>query len=172
MYLIPLKVLLTQSQKKLKLDSEENLCFLNFLAGKNEEIVKLNRLLGIGGEGLVLHDEVWTSKCHYRDKLKKIEKKKVAVKFVKFEKNDDDDFDAPEEPDKYGDFGGINENGSFVTSKYFRKMFDELGDFAAAIQLTGGYVTPFADFAISEIYKKNYFVIGEPNFQFKKTSCL
>ena len=98
----------------------------------------MDRILGIGGEGLVLKDEILTE-----EDQKKV-KKEVAVKFVKFEKNDFDDFDGPEEQDKY-----------------FEKIMENLGDFAAARSPFGGYVAPYADFAISEIHKRFFFIIGK-----------
>ena len=137
------------------------MCISRFLNGQNEKIVKLDRILGIGGEGLVLKDEILSRENHYRPKIENNEKKEVALKFVKFEKMDWDDFDAPEEKDEIGDNEGIKENGSSVKTKYFEKMRKEIGDFAAATSPFGGYVTPYADFAISEIHKKHFFIIGK-----------
>ena len=151
-----------QAQTKLELDGEENKSISNFLNKKNKKIVRLDRILGIGGEGLVLKDEIWTREYHYRTKLGKKEKKEVAVKFVKFEKRDEDDFDDSEEADEDGSLGGIKEDGSFVRSNYFEKMWENLGDFVAAMNLLGGYVAPYEDFGISQIYGNHYFIIGKP----------
>ena len=165
--LIPNKIYLTQSQRKIELDGEENSSFSKFLDRKNEKLIKLDRILGIGGEGIVLRDEIWTREFHYETQLGKKEKKKVAVKFVEFEKKDGDDFDAPEEAqeadEKYGEGGGMNDDGYWVKSKYFQKMWENLGDFVAATDPAGGYVTPYLDFAISEIHKKFFFIIGKLN---------
>lgn len=150
-------------QKKLELDGDENFCVLKFLAGKSEQRIKLNRILGIGGEGMVLKDEILTSESHYKWNNEKKEEKEMAVKFVEFEKIDEDDFDAAEIEDEKGEYGGIKEDGSFVRSSYFKKL-RELGDFVAATGLFGGYVTPYADFAISEIYGKFYFIVGKLEF--------
>ena len=143
----------------MKLDGEENMCLLNFLQGKNEKIMKLDRILGIGGEGVVLKDEIWTREYDYKTKLGKKQKKEVAVKFVKFDKKNEDDFDSPEVADEDGWWGGIKEDGSFVTSKYFEEMY-KLGDFVAATDRLGGYVAPYVDFGLSQIYGNNYFIIG------------
>ena len=85
---------------------------------------------------MVLKDEILTED-------QEEEKKEVAVKFVKFEKKDWDDFDGAEEQDKY-----------------FEKIMENLGDFAAARSPFGGYVAPYAEFAISEIHKSFFFIIG------------
>ena len=158
---------MTQWQKKFELDGKENSDFLEFLAREEEKIVNLDRILGIGGEGVVLRDKVWTREYDYKTQLGKKEKKDVAIKFVKFEKNDEDDFEAPEDVDFEGTMGGITKEGLFVTSSYFAKMMTNLGDFGAA---TGGYAAPYADFAISEIHKKSYFIIGKPYLS-GKSSC-
>ena len=60
MILIPFKITLTQLWNKIELDGEEKLCISNFLDGKNEKIVNLDRIFGIGGEGVVLKDEILT----------------------------------------------------------------------------------------------------------------
>ena len=121
--------------------------------------MKLDRILGIGGQGLVLKDEVDIKK--YKRGILQEEKKQVAVKYVEFVKKNEN-FNDLEETKEEADWGGISENSRFVKSPYFKKLRHDLGDFKAATNKNGGYVTPFIDFGISEIYKKHYFVIGQP----------
>ena len=90
---------------------------MNFLDGQSEKTVRLERILGIGGEGIVLSDKMTTKEHHYEKRWWKrwirpswMEEKKgreVAVKFVKFEKDENEDFEGPEEKDKEGLKGGI-----------------------------------------------------------------
>ena len=154
---------MTQSHKKpIEVDGEEKLCLSKFLDGQNEKNVKLDRILGIGGEGLVLKDEISTREKPYQTQIKVKETKEMAVKFVKFEKKDWDDFDAQEELDEFRDNDDNKKDG--VESKYFEKMMENLGDFAAARSPFGGYNTPYADFAISEIHKRFFFIVGKLKF--------
>lgn len=140
------------------LAGEENEDFLKFLDGKSQKFVKLDRIFGIGGEGVVLKDQIWTREFDYKTEVGRKEKKELAVKFVRFTKTDEDNFDDPEYETRNGDFGGINENGRFVSSKYFDKLYQNLGDFAAATHHAGGYNAVYADFGISEIHEKFYYL--------------
>ena len=149
----------TKSIKEIVLDGDEKLSFLKFLAGKLEKTVNLERVLGIGGEGIVLAQKMDTKENHYKKGWEEKKGRDVALKFVKFEKNDDEDFLGPEEQDKEGWYGGINGNGKWVKSQYFERL-RKLGDFIAATYDRGGYSRPYIDFGISEIYKKYYYVIG------------
>ena len=133
---------------------------MNFLGDNCYRIVKLDRILGIGGEGLVLKDKVDMTHKEYDTEILE-EKKEVAVKYIEFKKKKNENFNALEELNEEGDWGGISEKGSPVKSPYFYKLRHNLGAFKVATNKKGGYVTPFLDFGISEIHKKHYFVIGE-----------
>ena len=142
------------------------------LDGKSEKTVRLERILGIGGEGIVLSEKMTTKEHHYEKRRWKrwihpfwMEKKKgreVAVKFVKFEKDENEDFEGPEEKDEHGfrSIGGIDKNRKLVTSQFFMR-FNKLGDFIAATFRNGGYGRPYINFAISKIYANHFYVIGE-----------
>ena len=79
---------------------------MNFLDGRSEKTVRLKRILGIGGEGIVLSDKMTTKEYHYEKRwwkrwihplwMEKEKGKEVAVKFVKFEKGEDEDLEGPE----------------------------------------------------------------------------
>ena len=129
------------------------------MAGKCEKTVKLERILGIGGEGIVLSDKMTTKEHHYEKGWEEKKGREVAVKFVKFEKDEKEDIEGPEQQD-YGISGGIDENGEWVTSQYFRRL-KELGDYAAATCPYGGYSRPYIDFGVSKIYDESFYVIGE-----------
>ena len=133
---------------------------MNFLDGKSDKTVRLERILGIGGEGIVLSDKITTKEHHY--KKGQVEKKgrEVAVKFVKFEKDEKEDLEGPEEKDEDGYDGGIDENGEWVTSQYFRRL-KKLGDYIVATLMDGGYDRPFIDFGVSKIHTEFHYVIGE-----------
>ena len=133
--------------------------FSKFLDVKSEKTVNLQRILGIGGEGIVLSQKMDTRENHYKRGWEEKKGRDVAVKFVKFEKNDDEDFLGPEEQDEEGWYGGINGNGEWVVSQYFKRL-GELGDFAAATHWQSGYSRTYIDFGISEIHQKYYYVIG------------
>ena len=134
--------------------------FSKFLDVKCEITVNLQRILGIGGEGIVLSQKMDTRENHYEKGWDEKKGRDVALKFVKFEKNDDEDFLGPEEDDNISQTGGgINVNGKWVTSQYFERL-NELGDFKAATHTWGGYSRPYIDFGISEIHQKYYNVIG------------
>ena len=134
--------------------------FSKFLDVKSEKTVNLQRILGKGGEGIVLSQKMDTRENHYKRGWEEKKGRDVAVKFVKFEKNDDEDFLGPEFEDKIESYGGINGNGKWVKSQYFERLM-HLGDFAAATHRRGGYSGPYIDFGISEIHKKYYYFIGK-----------
>ena len=142
---------------------------MNFLDGKSEKTVRLERILGIGGEGVVLSDKMTTKEFHYKTGWEKKKGRDVAVKFVKFEKYGNEDLEGPEEKEEGGYYGGINiggyyggidENGEWVKSQYFKRL-DKLGDYVAAKFWSGGYSRPYIDFGVSKIHEKHFYVIGE-----------
>ena len=153
----------TQRVKNFELEGEERKSFMVFLDGKSEKNVRLERILGIGGEGIVLSEKMTTKEHHYEKGWEVKKGREVAVKFVKFEKDENEDFEGPEEKDEGGWDGGIDENGEWVTSKYFERL-DKLGDYAAAKLVSGGYSRPYIDFGVSKIHEKYFYVIGELNF--------
>ena len=166
----------TSQSKEIELKGDEKLSFSQFLDGKSEKTVNLEQILGIGGEGVVLGQKMNTKENHNKarenwllePKAELIEKRRrdVALKFVKLEKNDDEDFLGPEEEVYIGFDGGINGNGKYVESQYFKRL-KELGDFKAATNEDGGYSRPYIDFGISEIYKKYYYVMGKLSINMK-----
>ena len=139
--------------------------------------MQLDRILGIGGEGLVIGEKIDTSEYHYcsdwtarnwanRTVCKKsghwkkmITGRNVAIKFVKFEKDENENFEEPEKELEILD-GGINDNGKLVASPYFERLKKHLGDYKAATFSNGGYSRPYINFGISEIFGKYYYVIG------------
>ena len=163
-------IISTKSYEEIEVDGDTKLSFSKFLEGKSEKKVNLERVLGIGGEGIVLSHKMDTRENHYKatknwfgkNKAGCIEKKEkdVALKFVQFDKNDEEDFLGPEIKDKYGYDGGVNEKGKFVSSQYFKRLL-KLGDFIAATADLRGYCRPNIDFGISEIHQKYYYVIGQ-----------
>ena len=165
----------TNQKKEIELKRDEKLSFLEFLDGKSEKKVNLERILGIGGEGVVLAQKMDTRENHHKKGWEEKKGRDVALKFVKFKKYNDEDFLGPERTDELGHDGGINENGKWVNSQYFKRL-RELGDFRAATWneasyplirneaekgAEGGYSRPYFDFGISEIHKKYYYVIGK-----------
>ena len=152
-------LLLTNNNTDIELDGDEKLSFSKFLDGKSEKTVNLERILGIGGEGIVMAQKMNVSEKHYKNGWEDKIGWDVALKFVKFEKNDNEDFLGPEKEDENGWYGGFNGNGKWVKSQYFERL-RKLGDFIAATYDRGGYSRPYIDFGISEIYKKYYYVIG------------
>ena len=153
----------TQRVENFELEGEEKKSFMNFLAGKSEKTVRLERLLGLGGEGIVLSEKMTTKEHHYEKGWEEKKGKEVAVKFVKFEKNEKENFEGPEEKDEDGWVGGIDKNGQLVKSQYFGRL-EKLGDYNAATYYRGGYSRPYIDFAISMIHKNHFYVIGEFGF--------
>ena len=150
----------TNKYEELELEGEEKLCFRKFLNGNSEKTVNLERILGIGGEGVVLSRKMDTQVNHYKNGLEEKIGTNVALKFVKFEKDANEDFLGPEREDINEFSGGINGNGKCVLSQYFNRL-EKLGDFKAATHYKGGYSRPYIDFGISEIYQKCYHVIGQ-----------
>ena len=133
---------------------------MNFLDGKSEKTVRLKRILGIGGEGIVLSDKMTTKEYHYKTLWEKKRRREVAVKFVKFEIDENEDLEGPEEKHESGICGGIDKNGEWVKSRYFERL-RKLGDFQAATYWEGGYSRPYIDFGVSKIFEKYFYVIGE-----------
>ena len=150
----------TKSNEEIELKGNEKLSFSKFLDEKSEKTVNLERILGIGGEGIVLAQKMDSREKYYKKGWEEKKGMDVAMKFVKFEKNDDEDFLGPEVEDEDGYHGGINGNGEWVRSQYFERL-TKLGDFGAATGCMGGYSRPNIDFGISEIHKKYFFVIGK-----------
>ena len=153
----------TKRVENLELEGEESKSFLNFLDGKSEKTVKLERILGIGGEGIVLSDKMTTKEHHYVKGWEEKKEREVAVKFVKFEKDENEDLEGPEKNDGRGYYGGIDTNGEWVKSQYFGRLY-RLGDYVAATWYEGGYSRPYIDFGVSKINEKYFYVIGELNF--------
>ena len=133
---------------------------MNFLDGKSEKTVRLESILGIGGEGIVLRDKMTTKEHHYEKGWEEKKGREVAVKFVKFVKYVNEDLEGPEYKEEHGRHGGIDENGEWVISKYFRRLY-KLGDYRAATCPNGGYSRPYIDFGVSKIYEEYFYVIGE-----------
>ena len=75
----------------------------------------LERILGIGGEGIVLAQKMDTRENHYKNGWYEEKGKDVALKFVEFHKNDKEDFLEPEKQDARGLNGGINGSGKWVS---------------------------------------------------------
>ena len=128
--------------------------------GQSEKTVRLERILGLGGEGIVLSDIMTTKEYHYLWSWEEKKCREVAVKFVKFEKDENEDLEGPEVEDERGYDGGIDKNWKWVTSRYFERLF-ELGDFKAATHYRGGYDRPYINFGLSKIYEEYFYVIGE-----------
>ena len=133
---------------------------MNFLAGKSVKTVRLGRILGLGGEGIVLGDKLTTKEHHYKTGWEEKKGREVAVKFVKFDKDKNEDLEGPEKKDEYNYYGGIDENEKWVKSQYFERL-DKLGDFKAATWTFGGYSRPYIDFGVSRIHEKYFYVIGK-----------
>ena len=136
---------------------------MKFLDGQSDKTVRLERILGIGGEGIVLSDEMTTKEHHYKKGWEEKKGREVAVKFVKFEKDEDEDFEGPDEKSpgsRPGYPGDIDENGKYVKSQYLERL-KKLGDYAVATLRQGGYNRPYIDFGVSKINEKYLYVIGE-----------
>ena len=96
----------TSQQKSIEIQGQEKRSFERFLGGQQSKIVELDKVLGIGGEGVVIEKEleitlmegtmkpiVYVQKAE-NIRLKSKEKKIVALKFVKFEKDDGKNFEG------------------------------------------------------------------------------
>ena len=167
----------TKRIESIEAKTEEYKSFLNFLKKSSEKTVQLDRILGIGGEGLVISEKMDTSEYHYcsdwtarnwanRNFCKKsghwekmITERNVAIKFVKFDKDDNENFEEPEKEHEILD-GGINDEAKFVASPYFERLKKHSGDYIAATFSGGGYSRPYINFGISEIFGNYYYVIG------------
>ena len=98
---------LTSQQKYIEIQGQEKSSFENFLGGQQSKNVRLDKVLGIGGEGVIIENELeitvmkalmketknsWEKAENIRFKSK--EKKIVALKFVKFEKHVGENFEG------------------------------------------------------------------------------
>ena len=170
-----------KTEKAEKIDIEENTreyeSLLNFLNDCSEKTLQLDRILGIGGEGLVISEKMNTSEYHYSSEWtarnwanrtfceksghwKKLTTgRNVAIKFVKFDKDENENFEELENEHEILD-GGINDEAKFVASPYFERLKKHSGDYIAATFSGGGYSRPYINFGISEIFGNYYYVIG------------
>ena len=73
---------MTKSSNHIELDGDEKLSFSKFLDGKSEKTVHLERILGIGREGIVLAHKMDTKENHYKIGLNEKKGKHVALKWV------------------------------------------------------------------------------------------
>ena len=95
---------MTSQQKCIEIEGQEKRSFENFLGGQQSKIVGLKKVLGIGGEGVVIEKELqitlmegWISydpKKAENIRLKSEQKEKVALKFVSFKKDDGENFEG------------------------------------------------------------------------------
>ena len=94
-----------ESSKYIEIQGQEKSSFENFLGGQQSKNVRLEKVLGIGGEGVVIEKELeitvmqGTAVHEFDEKgenirLKSKEKKIVALKFVKFAKDDGENFEG------------------------------------------------------------------------------
>ena len=91
---------MNSQQKSIEIQGYEKWSFERFLGSQQSKIVGLDKVLGIGGEGVVIEKEleIEVRKGTYNHdkrtvdniRLKSKEKKIVALKFVKFEKDDEE----------------------------------------------------------------------------------
>ena len=92
-------------QKNFEIEGREKMSFEKFLGSQNSKNVDLGKVLGIGGEGVVIQEELEITLMEADDErvlltydqaenivCKSTEKKVVALKFVNFEKEDGEDF--------------------------------------------------------------------------------
>ena len=73
---------MTKNNNDIELHGDEKLSLLKFLDGKSEKTVHLERILGIGGEGIVLAHKMDTKENHYKIGLNEKKGKHVALKWV------------------------------------------------------------------------------------------
>ena len=96
---------LTNQQKSIEIKGREKKSFKKFMGGQESKIVRLDKVLGIGGEGVVIEKELEITvkqglavdvfdKKAKNIRLKSKEKKISALKFVKFEKDDGEKFEG------------------------------------------------------------------------------
>ena len=94
---------LTNQQKSIEIKGREKKSFKNFLGGHQFKIVRLDKVLGIGGEGVVIEKELEITvmqgtalnNCDMKAESIRLESKKkkiVALKFVPFKKHDRENF--------------------------------------------------------------------------------
>ena len=96
---------MTSQQKCIEIQGHEKRSFENFLGGQKAKNVGLEKVLGIGGEGVVIEKELeikvmeafmQAAESQRSDEITLIskEKKIVALKFVEFDKNDGENFEG------------------------------------------------------------------------------
>ena len=56
----------TKKYQEIEIDGDEKFSFANFLNGKSKKTVNLTRVLGIGGEGIVLGQKMDTKENHFK----------------------------------------------------------------------------------------------------------
>ena len=93
---------MTSQRKEIEIQRQEKSSFERFLGGQESKIVGLEKVLGIGGEGVVIQEELEitlmegnVSSDPYNAeniRLESREKKIVASKFVPFKKDDEENF--------------------------------------------------------------------------------
>ena len=82
----------------------------------------MERLLGIGGEVVVLSAKMTTIEHHYEKGSETKEGREVAIKFVKIERDENEALDGlKEEEEERGEYGGIDIYGNVVKSQYFKR---------------------------------------------------
>ena len=109
------KLISSKTDEEIELRGNEKSSFSKFLDGKSEKTVNLERIIGIGGEGIVLAQKMDIRENHYKNGWYEEKGKDVALKFVEFHKNDKEDFLEPEKQDARGLNGGINGSGKWVS---------------------------------------------------------
>ena len=92
-------------QKKVEVHDKEKISLELFLGVQNSKIVELGKVIGIGGEGIVVEKELeieimqgttkdrWSKKAE-NIQLKSKERSITAMKFVKFESDANEDFQS------------------------------------------------------------------------------
>ena len=91
-------------QKDIEIKGREKRSFERFLGNQQSKVVELDKVLGIGGEGVVIQKELkikvmqgtlsYDRKKAENMRLKSLEKKVVALKFVSFKKDDGENFEG------------------------------------------------------------------------------
>ena len=95
---------MTSQRKDIEIHGKEKRSFEKFLGGQQSKIVGLGKVLGIGGEGVVIQEELEITLMEGTDdrandraeniRLKSKDKKIVALKFVPFRKDDGENFEG------------------------------------------------------------------------------